>query len=151
MGTTTPSAESQATTLGQGPAALREQNRLLHAEVISLRQQAHYHRSQHRRAVARAEELQAQVDVLKAKVAVLQQRLFGRKSERRNRVPRLGGTEPSGLARRARGQQPGRAGHGRTVRQTLPVVETILALSDESVAVSLLRLEVGPVGSPAHQ
>jgi transposase len=130
MGTTAPSAESQATTLGQEPAALREQNRLLHAEVVSLRQQAHYHRSQHRRAVARAEELQAQLDVLKAKVAELQQRLFGRKSERTSRVTRLGGTEQSGGARRARGQQPGRAGHGRTLRATLPVVETVLALSD---------------------
>ena len=130
MGTTTPSAERQATTLGQEPAALREQNRLLHAEVVSLRQQAHYHRSQHRRAVARAEELQAQVDVLKAKVAELQQRLFGRKSERSRRAPLLGGSGQSGVATRARGQQPGRAGHGRKLREALPVVEVVLDLCD---------------------
>jgi uncharacterized coiled-coil DUF342 family protein len=111
MGTTTSSGERHARTLRPEQAALQEQNQFLRAEVVALRQQAHYHRSQHRRAVARAEELQAQVDALKAKVAELQQRLFGRKSERRNRVPLLGGTEPSGLARRARGQQPGRAGH----------------------------------------
>jgi uncharacterized protein YceH (UPF0502 family) len=86
MGTTTSSGESPATTLGPEPAALREQNRLLQAEVVALRQQAHYHRSQHRRAVARAEELQAQVEALKAKVAELQQRLFGRKSERSSRA-----------------------------------------------------------------
>jgi transposase len=102
----------------------------LRAEVIALRQQAHYHRSQHRRAVARAEELQAQVDVLKAKVALLQQRLFGRKSERSNRAPLLGGPEQSGVARRARGQQPGRAGHGRKLQATLPVVEIVLDLCD---------------------
>jgi Transposase IS66 family len=66
MGTTTPSGESQATTLGQEPAALQAHNQLLRAEVVALRQQAHYHRSQHRRAGARAEELQAQVDVLKS-------------------------------------------------------------------------------------
>ncbi|MBV8397308.1 MAG: transposase [Acetobacteraceae bacterium] len=149
MGTTTPSGERQATTLEPEPAALREQHRLLQAEVISLRQQAHYHRSQHRRAVARAEALQAQVDVLKAKVAELQQRLFGRKSERRNRVPRcLGGTEPSGLARRARGQQPGRAGHGRTLRQTLPVVETVLALSDAALHCPSCGLRWDPWGPP---
>jgi len=148
MGITTPSGESQTTTLGPEPAALREPHRLLQAEVISLRQQAHYHRSQHRRAVARAEELQAQVDVLKAKVADLQQRLFGRKSERRNRVPLLGGTEPSGLAPRARGQQPGRVGHGRTVRETLPVVETVLALSDAVLRCPSCGLSWEPWGPP---
>src|SRR5690348_14766716 len=148
MGTTTPSGERQATTLGQEQAALRAQNRLLQAEVVSLRQQAHYHRSQHRRAVARAEELQAQVEALKAKVADLQQRLFGRKSERRNRAPLLGGTEPSGLGRRARGQQPGRAGHGRTLRQTLPVVETVLALSDAVLRCPYCGLSWGPWGPP---
>jgi hypothetical protein len=63
MGITTPAGESQATTLGQEQAALQEQNRLLRAEVVALRQQAHYHRSQHRRAVARGEELQAQVEL----------------------------------------------------------------------------------------
>src|SRR5689334_19873662 len=101
MGTTTPSAESQPMTLGQEPAAFQEQNRLLRAEVVALRQQAHYHRSQHRRAVARAEELQAQVDVLKAKVVELQQRLFGRKSERTGRA------SPSGGQRAKRRRGPG--------------------------------------------
>jgi transposase len=148
MGTTTSSGESPATTLGQGPAALQAQHRLLQAEVVSLRQQAHYHRSQHRRAVARAEELQAQVDVLKAKVAELQQRLFGRKSERRNRAPLLGGSERSGLARRARGQQPGRAGHGRTLRETLPVVETVLALGDSALRCPYCGLRWDPWGPP---
>jgi len=46
-------------------AALQEQNRLLQTEVIALRQQAHYHRTQHQRAVQRAQELEAQVGVLK--------------------------------------------------------------------------------------
>jgi transposase len=130
MGTTAPSAESRPTTLEPEPAALQEQNRLLRAEVVALRQQAHYHRSQHRRAVARAEQLQAQVDVLKAKVAELQQRLFGRKSEQTRRAPLLGGSGQSGAAARARGQQPGRAGHGRKLREPLPVVEVVLELGD---------------------
>jgi transposase len=148
MGTTTSSGERHARTLRPEQAALQEQNQFLRAEVVALRQQAHYHRSQHRRAVARAEELQAQVDALKAKVAELQQRLFGRKSERRNRVPLLGGTEPSGLARRARGQQPGRAGHGRTRRETLPVVETVLALGDSALHCPYCGLKWDPWGPP---
>ena len=136
MGTTTASGERNARTPRPEQAALQAQNRLLRAEVVALRQQAHYHRSQHRRAVARAEELQAQVEVLKTKVAELQQRLFGRKSERSNRAPLLGGTEQSGVTRRARGQQPGRVGHGRKQQATLPVVEIVLDLCDsESCAV----------------
>jgi transposase len=131
MGTTTQSGGKEAKALRQEQAALQAQNRLLRAEVVALRQQAHYHRSQHRRAVARAQELQAQVDVLKAKVAELQQRLFGRKSERADRVTRLGTTGQSGVAARARGQQPGRAGHGRKLRETLAVVEVVLDLADQ--------------------
>jgi transposase len=148
MGTTTPPAERQPTTLGQEPAALQEQNRLLRAEVIALRQQAHYHRSQHRRAVARAEELQAQVDVLKAKVAELQQRLFGRKSERTSRGTLLGGNGPSGVMARARGQQPGLAGHGRKLRENLPAVEVVLDLCDSEKRCPYCGLRWDPFGPP---
>src|SRR5690349_2683251 len=125
MGATQPSGGKEARTLGPEHAALQAQNQLLRAEVVALRQQAHYHRSQHRRAVARAEELQAQVDVLKAKVAELQQRLFGRKSERASTATPLGATGQSGGGARARGQQAGRAGHGRKLQETLPVVEVV--------------------------
>jgi transposase len=98
--------------------------------------------------VARAEELQAQVDVLKAKVAQLQQRLFGRKSERRNRAPLLGGTEQSGVARRARGQQPGRAGHGRKVQGALAVSEVGLDLTDQEKRCPYCGLVWDPFGLP---
>jgi hypothetical protein len=66
MGTTTQSGGKEARTLRPEHGALQAQNQLLRAEVVALRQQAHYHRSQHRRAVARAEELEAQVGVLKS-------------------------------------------------------------------------------------
>ena len=125
------SGGKEASTLRQEHAAFQEQNRLLQAEVIALRQQAHYYRTQHERAVQRAQELQAQVDVLKAKVAELQKRLFGRKSERVRRATPLGATGESGVGPRARGQQPGRAGHGRKLRENLPVVEDVLDLCEE--------------------
>jgi transposase len=131
MVVTEQSGGKEASTLRREDAALREQNRLLQAEVIALRQQAHYHRSQHQRAVQRGQELQAQVDVLKAKVAELQKRLFGRKSERARRAAPLGATGESGVGPRARGQQPGRAGHGRKLRENLPVVEAVLDLRDQ--------------------
>jgi transposase len=148
MGTTTQSGGKAARTLRPEHAALQAQNQLLRAEVVALRQQAHYHRSQHRRAVARAEELQAQVDVLKAKVAELQQRLFGRKSERAGRATRLGATGQSGVAARARGQQPGRAGHGRKLRETLPVVEAVLDLCDSERRCPYCGLAWDPFGPP---
>ena len=132
MVATEQSGEKEASTLRQEHAALQEQNRLLQTEVISLRQQAHYHRTQHQRAVQRAQELEAQVGVLKAKVAGLQQRLFGRKSERVSRASPSGAAgEESGIGRRARGQQPGSAGHGRKLRKNLPVVETLLDLCEQ--------------------
>src|SRR5690349_7420113 len=149
MGTTTQSGGKEARTLRPEHAALQAQHRLLRAEVVALRQQAHYHRSQHRRAVARAEELQAQVDVLKAKVAELQQRLFGRKSERAGRATRLGATGQSGVAAPARGQQPGRAGHGRKLRETLPVVEAVLDLCDSERRCPYCGLAWDPF-SPPH-
>src|SRR3954452_10857060 len=131
MGATQQSGGKEARTLRQKHGALQAQHQLLRAKVVTLRQQAHYHRSQHRRAVQRCEELEAQVGVLKAKVALLQQRLFGRKSERISQATLLGGSGQSGVAARARGQQPGRAGHGRKLRETLPVVEAVLDLTDQ--------------------
>ena len=122
---------AEANTLRQENAELREQNRRLQAEVIALRQQAHYHRSQHQRAVQRAQELEAQVEVLKAKVAELQQRLFGRKSERVRRASTSGAAGESDVGPRARGQQPGSAGHGRTLRKNLPVEEVVLDLCEQ--------------------
>ena len=149
MGTPTPSGESNARALRPEQATLQEQNQLLRAEVVTLRQQAHYHRSQHRRAVARAEELQAQLDVLKAKVAELQHRLFGRKSERTSRATLLAGSGQSGLATRARGQQPGRAGHGRKLQENLPVVEVVLDLCDSEQRCPYCGLE-GDRWDPPH-
>ena len=132
MVVTDQSDEKEASSLRQENAALQERNRLLQAEVIALRQQAHYHRSQHQRAVLRALDLEGQVKALKAKVAELQQRLFGRKSERVSRENSAwGATGESAVARRARGQQPGSAGHGRKLRDNLPVEETVLDLSEQ--------------------
>src|SRR4051812_36867062 len=148
MGATQTSDGKEARTLGQEHAALQAQNELLRAQVVALRQQAHYHRSQHRRAVARAEELQAQVDVLKAKVAELQQRLFGRKSERTGQTTLLGGSGQSAGVHRARGQQPGKAGHGRTRRATLPVMEEVLDLCDSEKRCPYCGLGGDPFGPP---
>jgi transposase len=138
----------RANTLRQENAELREQNRLLQAEVIVLRQQANYHRSQHKRAVQRAQELEAQVEVLKAKVAELQHRLFGRKSERARQATPFGAAGKSGVGPRARGQQPGSGGHGRKLRKNLPVEEVVLDLSEKQRRCSRCGLVWESFGEP---
>ena len=100
---------------------LREENLALRAQSIRDRQQAHYYQSMHRRATERLQERDQQIEALKAKVADLQHRLFGRKSER-SAPQDIAAPEPVAV-KRPRGQQAGAAGHGRKGREGLPVVE----------------------------
>jgi hypothetical protein len=51
-------------------------------ENIHWRQQAHYYRNLHERTLAKQHEQVVQIEVLRAKIAELQKRLFGRKAER---------------------------------------------------------------------
>ena len=95
----------------------------LRLENIQLRKQARYYKSLHARALAKQQELKDQIEVLKAKVAELKKRLFGRKRER-------GCSSEAWLAkrrpRRCRGQQRGTRGHGRQPRTTLPLEEVVV-------------------------
>jgi transposase len=71
-----------------------------------------------RQAAQREAQLGAQLEVAQAKIRDLQQRLFGRKSERRK-----GGGEQQAqglVSRAARGHQRGVPGHGRTLLSHLP-------------------------------
>jgi len=71
-----------------------------------------------RQAAQREAQLRADLEVAQAKIRDLQQRLFGRKSERRK-----GGSEertPGLVPRAARGQRRGVPGHGRTLLRHLP-------------------------------
>jgi len=92
-------------------------------ENIRLRQQAHYYQRLHARALVKQQEQADQIEVLKAKLAELQKRLFGRKAER-------GFSSEAWAAKRrlhrCRGQQRGARGHGRRCRSTLPVEEEVV-------------------------
>jgi transposase len=100
-------------------AGLREALRSLRAQGIADRQTAHYYQTMHRKAVERLVEKDQQIEALKSKVIELNHRLFGRKSERKQ--PKS--ESVSTAAKRPRGQQLGAVGHGRRVREKLPVVE----------------------------
>ena len=76
-------------------------------------------------ATQREAALRAELGLAQAKIRELQQRVFGRKSERHK-----GGSEQQtrAAATRGRGQQPGTRGHARTMQTNLPERVEIIAL-----------------------
>lgn len=92
--------------------------RRLRLQLIELRLQANYYRSQHQRAVQREAALKEQVDILQGEIRELKRRIFGRKSETSS------ATKPTSPAnnhkKRSRGQQLGSKGHGRRDHDHLP-------------------------------
>jgi transposase len=114
--------------------ALRNEVRRLREEVEFWKAESHKHfcdaqywRAQHQRALGRIAQRDQEIDRLKADVRRLRQQLFGRKTEKGKAEPVPQGLEqgPSG---RRRGQQPGRAGHGRRDHSHLPAVVTLVDL-----------------------
>jgi transposase len=76
----------------------------------------------------REAQLIAELGVANAKVRDLQQRVFGRKSERSKGASERRGQAMQG--RKSRGQQPGAAGHGRTSLPKLPERVEVVGLDD---------------------
>jgi hypothetical protein len=85
----------------------------------------------HARAVAKLQQKAGMIAALKAKVAELMRRLFGRKSEK-NTKDKAGGPSDSGGQSggkgRPRGQQAGAPGHGRKKRPKLPEQKVLVDL-----------------------
>jgi len=98
-------------------------------EHIDLRHQASYWESQHARAKSQIEVLKQEGIFKDAKIKDLQNRLFGRKSEKHGPLKSEKG-DADAPSRRKRGQQPGSQGHGRTQRPDLPVVHDEIDLAD---------------------
>ncbi len=97
-------------------------------DYIALKWEAHYWRTQHARQVQREAALKTQVEALEAQLRDLNQRLYGKKSEKSTRSEALDKAHPANP--RKRGQQPGSQGHGRSDRCTLPVVVDVHDLSE---------------------
>ena len=98
-------------------------------DQINLIHQANYWQAQHAQLKQKNRVLEDEVQYLKAKIKDLQNRLFGKKSEKKG----LAKSEKTSSTRsnRNRGQQPGSTGHGRTPRPDLPVILQTCDLSDE--------------------
>jgi transposase len=99
-------------------------------EHIDLNWRASYWEAQHARAKSQIEALK-QDNILKdAKIKDLQNRLFGKKSEKNSPLKSEKGDKADTPSKRKRGQQPGSRGHGRTHRPDLPVVHDEIDLAD---------------------
>ena len=100
-------------------------------EHIELSWRASYWEAQHARVKAQMEALKQDNSLKDAKIKDLQNRLFGKKSEKHNPLKSEKGGKADDPSKRKRGQQLGRPGHGRTPRPDLPVVHDEIDLADD--------------------
>ena len=91
-------------------------------EQIELHQRANYWEAQHAQAKKKIEALEQEIIFKDAKIKDLQNRLFGKKSEKGS-TANSEKDNSSSKSNRRRGQQPGSSGHGPTKRPNLPVVQ----------------------------
>ena len=99
-------------------------------EHIDLKWRASYWEAQHARLKSQLEEVRQDNLIKDAKIKDLQYRLFGKKSEKDRRLKSEKDGPDDSPSKRRRGQQPGAAGHGRTKRPDLPVVDDEIDLAD---------------------
>ena len=90
-------------------------------EHIELQWRANYWKAQHDQLKVKNEELKQELILRDARIKDLQNRLFGKKSEKRGSLPSQKGDSPAS-SKRPRGHVPGRPGHGRTKRPNLPII-----------------------------
>jgi transposase len=91
-----------------------------------------YYKSQHERARAREELLKQEIQQLNARIRYLEQKLYGRKSEKSSSSEKNNSTSLSSddSSKRGRGHQPGSPGHGRRDYSHLRLEEEIYELDD---------------------
>ena len=115
---------------GQASPFSQEWVTITKQEHIDLNWRANYWQAQYARAKSQIEELK-QDNILKdAKIKDLQNRLFGKKSEK-NSPQKSEQGNANAASRCKRGQQPGSQGHGRTKRPDLPVVYDEIDLAED--------------------
>src|SRR4030042_1714450 len=110
---------------------LEQELEALRREVRELRCEAGYWKSRHADAVKRIEKWEAEWEQSRGQTRALQDKLFGRKSEKSACNDRSNDlSDPEGVAAPAkrRGAQPCPAGHGRRDDSHLPVEEEFLPL-----------------------
>jgi len=108
---------------------------LTQAQFIELKWKGNYWKRQQAHLKKQNEELQHNLELAHATIRDLEQRLYGKNSEK-GTTRREQARDARGACSRSRGQQRGSQGHGRTARPDLPVVEEErdVALEDKACA-----------------
>jgi hypothetical protein len=127
------------------PPFARETVILSRLELLELTSQRNYYKAQHERALARETELKQLLEQERAKVRDLNQRPYGKQSERTGHREAFS-AELSASPARSQGKQPGSRGHGRTSRPHLPVGEEILDLAEHEKCCPYCGLSHGDPG-----
>ena len=117
--------------------AVQRLERALEELRAEFRWEVGYWKSRHADAVKRIERLKEELDQSRGQIRALQDKLFGRKSEKSARSDRsndLFDPEEVTAAAKKRGAQPGHVGHRRRDYSHLPVEEEFVPLPEESLA-----------------
>jgi transposase len=117
--------------------AVQRLERALEKLTLEFRCEVGYWKSRHADAVKRIEQLKEELDQSRGETRALQDKLFGRKSEKSSRGDRsndLVDPEEIPPAVKKRGAQSGHAGHGRRDYSHLPVQEEFVPLPEEALA-----------------
>jgi transposase len=112
-------------------------------ERIKLIHQANYWKAQHAQLKQKIVVLEEQNQYKDAKIKDLQNRLFGKKSEKQG-LAKSEKKKPTASSR-SRGQQPGSVGHGRTPRPDLPVILQTHDLTEEDKKCAFCGLPYLPI------
>jgi len=100
-------------------------------ERIELESRANYWQAQCAQLKSKLEKERQKNILNRAKIKDLQNRLFGKKSEKNSPLKSEKGGKADTPSKRNRGQQPGSCGHGRTKRPDLPVVHDEIDLPED--------------------
>jgi transposase len=131
-----PTATPETAVCCENCPAVQRLERALDQLRADFRREVSYWKTQHARAVKRSEQLSEELDQSRGQVRALQDKLFGRKSEKSaqgNRCNDLFDPENVAATARKRGAQPGHASHGRRDYSHLPVTEEFVSLPEETL------------------
>lgn len=115
-------------------------------EHIDLIRQINYWKAQHTKAKEKIDRLEQEKLHQAGKIKDLQNRLFGKRSEKNNGKQPSKKGQPKGSPL-PRGQQPNSKGHGRTERPNLPIINTKQDLPEDEKKCATCGLP--PIATPA--
>lgn len=118
---------------------------LPYMDYIALKSDASYWKAQHARVIIREEELKDQLKHKEAIIRDLNQRLYGKHSEKGGSKAEVNPNDKKNKSKRSKGQQKGTPGPGRTQRPNLAVIPEIVPLIE--IACGLCGLEYSLLSS----